>query len=170
MSPKLQAKNLSYDATLPPFLQRLRALNSAGDGRHERPLARPKRARNADDEEEDAPMYVDERGVEMRAEEVRVMKMGGEGAKGEGGGGAEGTGGGDGREEREERTLEKAAVIGAGRRRKAGRVVGAADEEGGKDGAGEIAESPAEKGAPPYGPSKPKKKPKKVKLSFGDDE
>lgn len=59
---KIKAKDLSYDASLPPFLQRLHA-QKAGLGdqdRHERPVARPKGAKR--DDEDDGPTVVDESG------------------------------------------------------------------------------------------------------------
>ena len=57
---KITSKNLHYDDSLPPFLARLRANNNAGDGRHEYTVARPKKARTAEDEAEDEPVYFDE--------------------------------------------------------------------------------------------------------------
>lgn len=59
---KIKSKDLSYDQNLPPFLQRLRAQNAGrGDAdRHEREIARPKKAHVAD--EEDEPTIVDESG------------------------------------------------------------------------------------------------------------
>lgn len=157
MSPKLQAKNLTYDTSLPPFLQRLRALNtSSTDGRHERPLARPKRARNADDDAEDEPTYVDEAGVGLDGAELRSLGLT-KGAAGE----EEEAAAEEEEEGEKERETEKMAAIGAARRRKVGKVVGA-DE----DAAGAAApKDEAQQAAP-----KPKKKAKKVKLSFGDDE
>ncbi|KAJ8607768.1 hypothetical protein MRB53_040064 [Persea americana] len=62
MSDKIKSKDLSYDSNLPPFLQRLRAQNSGrGDqDLHERPLARPKKGKVND--EDDQPTIVDESG------------------------------------------------------------------------------------------------------------
>lgn len=162
MSPKLQAKNLTYDTSLPPFLQRLRALNtSSADGRHERPLARPKRARNADDDAEDEPTYVDEAGVGLDGAELRSLGLT-KGAAGE----EEEAAAEEQRTEvgEKERETEKMAAIGAARRRKVGKVVGA-DEDGDGDAAKAAPKDEAQQAAP-----KPKKKAKKVKLSFGDDE
>lgn len=61
MSGKIKAKDLSYDPTLPTFLQKLHAQNTGrGDAdRHERPIARPRKDKNADDDE---PTVVDENG------------------------------------------------------------------------------------------------------------
>lgn len=54
-----KAKNLEYQANEPAFLRRIREQHSGGDGdRHERPIARPKRAKAND--EDDGPTYVDE--------------------------------------------------------------------------------------------------------------
>ncbi|KXL46925.1 hypothetical protein M433DRAFT_64892 [Acidomyces richmondensis BFW] len=62
MSGKVRSKDLSYDSTLPPFLQRLHAQNSRrGDtDRHERPVARPRREKDPHDD--DGPTIVDESG------------------------------------------------------------------------------------------------------------
>ncbi|KAI9853679.1 MAG: hypothetical protein M1824_001015 [Vezdaea acicularis] len=52
------AKNLSYELKEPSFLRKLKSQYGGQDGqRHERPTARPKRAR---EDEDDAPTYVDE--------------------------------------------------------------------------------------------------------------
>ena len=60
-STKITPKNLSYDSTLPPFLARLQAANSnSSDGRQEFQVARPKKLWNAQEEEEDEPVYFDE--------------------------------------------------------------------------------------------------------------
>ncbi|QIW94734.1 hypothetical protein AMS68_000252 [Peltaster fructicola] len=62
MSGKIRSKDLAYDAALPPFLQRLRNQNvGRGDtDRHERPVARPRLAKDANDD--DGPTVVDETG------------------------------------------------------------------------------------------------------------
>ncbi|GAM89044.1 hypothetical protein ANO11243_070780 [Dothideomycetidae sp. 11243] len=49
-------KGLQYEANEPAFLQRIRAKNGGGDGRHERPIPRPRR--NKAEDEDDAPTYV----------------------------------------------------------------------------------------------------------------
>ncbi|KFY82087.1 hypothetical protein V500_10827 [Pseudogymnoascus sp. VKM F-4518 (FW-2643)] len=158
MSPKITSKSLSYDASLPPFLQRLRAENTGASTA----APRPKRAPNPDAGEEDEPVYVDEEGGAFDDAELRslgVTKRGGD--KGE-----------EGAEEAKpeavgepERKEEKIAAIGATKKRKVGKVVGAPEEEGkGRDTA---AVAPGkDKQAPPQ----KKKKVRKVKLSFGDDE
>ena len=70
---KIKSKDLSYEATLPPFLQKLHA-QKAGWGdedRHERPIARPKRAKAHDDEDE--PTVVDEAGETVSRAELKKM-------------------------------------------------------------------------------------------------
>ena len=57
---KITPKNLSYDSTLPPFLQRLQANNNSRDGRNDFQSARPKKARNPEEDAEDEPVYFDE--------------------------------------------------------------------------------------------------------------
>ncbi|KAI9796967.1 MAG: hypothetical protein M1825_006281 [Sarcosagium campestre] len=54
------AKNLSYELKEPSFLRKLKSQYGGGDAqRHERPIARPKRLRTGDDED-DEPTYVDD--------------------------------------------------------------------------------------------------------------
>ncbi|KAF2156580.1 hypothetical protein K461DRAFT_288985 [Myriangium duriaei CBS 260.36] len=50
-------KGLEYKANEPAFLQRMRAQNTGADGRHERPVPRPRRGK-VDDNDDDAPAYV----------------------------------------------------------------------------------------------------------------
>lgn len=72
-SDKIKYKDLSYDSSLPPFLQRLHAQKAGlGDSdRHERPIARPKRAKAH--EEEDEPTVVDESGETVTKAEFDKM-------------------------------------------------------------------------------------------------
>ena len=192
MDQKFKAKDLSYDSALPPFLQRLRALHSSNtaDGRHERPQSRPKRGRAEEDEEEDEPTYVAEDGTTMTHAEMMEMGMNGQAnarnaedamdvdtpeldtMRSNSSGEREIGRGTMGREK------EKLAAIGAGRRRKVGRVVGAElspDSRGASRDRSEPTENQmrdleTEAVTAPIAAPKPKKKMKKVKLSFGDDE
>lgn len=81
---KIKAKDLTYESTLPPFLQRLHAQN-AGRGdqdRHERPIARPTRAKAHD--EDDEPTVVDEAGETVSKGELENMSSAQDGdARGE---------------------------------------------------------------------------------------
>ena len=199
MEQKIKPKDLSYDSTLPPFLQRLRALHSSNtaDGRHERPQSRPKRVRTEEDEEEDEPTYVAEDGTPMSHSEMLEM---GKNAQANARHDAENAMDLDTEMEGVERNSsnesnereisrgtmgrekEKLAAIGAGRRRKVGRVIGAdvsPDSRGASQDRGSFTASTenqmrdleSDAVTAQIAPKpKPKKNMKKVKLSFGDDE
>ncbi|KAK5133321.1 hypothetical protein LTR08_007846 [Meristemomyces frigidus] len=167
---KIKSKDLSYDSALPPFLQRLHD-QSAGRGdtdRHERALARPRKAKDAD-AEDDGPTVVDESGETISREEME--RLGEKKPEGEG----EGTGsGGDGAGDTTTQVTdakadgpraERGTTDGlATKKRKAAKIVGIYDDhvvvakpdEGPKD-----AEKPAKKS---------KKKAKPIKLAFDDAE
>lgn len=165
---KITPKNLHYDNSLPPFLARLQANNASQDGRHEYHVARPKKARNAEEEAEDEPVYFDEgtgetlTKTEWEAKEAEdVGKREGESTankervKPEGG-------------KEVEDSKEKLAAIGSSKKRKAGKVVGGEDDE-------EVTPETEKKSAPKADGKKAEKgksakKGKKIKLSFGDDE
>lgn len=168
---KITPKNLHYDSSLPPFLARLQANNNSNDGRHEFTIARPKKARNADDEAEDEPVYFNEESGETLTKsewEAREAK-----------GAEEEEGEAEGRDSKVAAKLEgkaKVAAIGATKKRKAGKVVGAEDDDGEtvevkpKKPSSAAGESKAAEGAEGKkgDKSKPAKKPKKIKLSFDD--
>jgi hypothetical protein len=132
------------------------------------PAARPKRARDADDDAEDEPVYVDEETgetvtrseFEERGREVERGEGEGEIAE-EGEGMREAEGNKDGR--------DKAGVTGI-KRRKARRIVGEEEEEEKEGGAGEEEEKKREPEGRKLEKGKVAKKGKKIKLSFGDDE
>ncbi|KAL2272028.1 hypothetical protein VTJ83DRAFT_1399 [Remersonia thermophila] len=219
MSNKLNAKNLQYNRSLPPFLARLRG--EADDETRDGPdpiLAarrRPVKPRSASEEAEDAPVVVDERGNVVEAGGVSVAKDGTvtvhEGKEAEGNTPSNNNNNNNNKEEEEEdgagaragagsgAPAEKLASVGGPRKkRKIARIVGAGepddeddggsgsrrktdrhaakDEDGdGRDratGKPSSAESrDAAKGADgPAAKDKPKKKAKKIKLSFGDDD
>lgn len=70
---KIKSKDLSYESTLPPFLQSLHDQN-AGRGdqdRHERPVARPKREKAH--AEEDEPTVIDEAGETVSKAELEKL-------------------------------------------------------------------------------------------------
>ena len=169
---KITPKNLSYDQTLPPFLQRLQANKSSLDGRNEFQTARPQKAKNLEDDAENEPVYFDEGSGETLTrrewEAKEKVKEGGDGGevRKDGADGEGGKRGGDGER-------EKIAAIGSGKKRKAGKVIGAedgdVDEKEKEDAVGELKK--VEKGQVKKSESKSaKKKGKKIKLSFGDDE
>lgn len=167
---KITPKNLSYDSTLPPFLQRLQANNNSREGRNEFQSARPKKPRNAEDDAEDEPVYFDEESGETLTkkewEEKNKAEEGGEGKDGEDGGVDDSVADGKGKEKAE---TEKMVAIGASKKRKAGKVVGTEDEDENGIIVGAIKQA-----GKPEGKKVEKgniaKKAKKIKLSFGDDE
>ena len=166
---KIKSKDLSYEATLPPFLQRLHA-QKAGRGdedRHERPVARPTRVKTAD--EDDGPTVVDEGGETVSKEELEQLAKG-ESAEESGlvrgesigdgepkASGALPNGDGDGTRS-EQKVTDGTAV----KKRKVGKVIGEDGEEGKGNGGQEVEnETPMKKF---------KKKGKPIKLAFDDDE
>jgi Domain of unknown function (DUF4604) len=165
---KITPKNLHYDDTLPPFLARLRANNASSDGRHEYHIARPKKARNAEEEAEDEPVYFDEETGETLTKtewETQEVALAAEAGKEDAGGRTEGVDLEEGEEGKENK--EKLAAIGSSKKRKAGKVIGGDEEETTTEPEKKPISKPSstkvEKG-------KPAKKGKKIKLSFGDDE
>ncbi|ROT38106.1 hypothetical protein SODALDRAFT_263777, partial [Sodiomyces alkalinus F11] len=127
--PKLNAKNLSYNSTLPPFLRALHAQASGDAASGPDPiLAARRRAtkkRSASEEAEDQPLVVDENGDVVQVgldAEGRLQELPAPGEE-------DST---DKREEADEarreieREKEKAkfAGIGPGRKRKVGKVIG----------------------------------------------
>lgn len=190
MSQKITSKNLSYDTTLPPFLARLH-------GQHQQHLSsdspdpilaarrRPgARVRSASEEAEDAPLVVDERGNVVQLD---VDEESGDVVKGEEGSNTkEEAGGGDAGEKGKESTARaagskdaavKVAGIGAGKKRKVGRVIGVGedgDDESREADSKRVATKTTESDAKPTTsakqPPKKKAKKKKIQLSFGDDD
>lgn len=162
MSPKVTSKNLSYDSSLPPFLQRLRAQNT------DTPTVapRPRRAPNPNDDEEDEPTYVDEEGTTLNAAELRSLGV----KKGDPEEGEQAALEAKTEEPQPEAKPDASAAIGAARKRKVGKIVGAQEdeEEEGKGKKDTLATAALEKDK--QVPAQKKKKVKKVKLSFGDDE
>lgn len=172
MAQKITSKNLSYDDSLPPFLARLRNQHAASAAEPDPILASRRRAakpRSASEEAEDGPLVVDEEGVT-----VSGVTVGKDGVVTE-----EKVDGDDGAGATEEKDTdkgkeEKVAAIGAGRKRKVGKVVGGDDEENKEEGAkaakkrtetSKTKEDDKSKDLP-----KGKKKAKKIKLSFGDED
>lgn len=174
MSQKVTSKNLSYSSDLPPFLRALHAQAGSSDEPSTTGQRRSTKKRSGSEEAEDAPLVVDEDGnvVDVEVDKEGVVKSGGDGdatlddAGGGGGGGEDGGG-------KKEAAGSGKPVIGA-RKRKVGRVIGeAAEEDPGKTSKGSITGSGAKGGdVGTDGPKekKTKKKTKKIKLSFDDEE
>jgi hypothetical protein len=168
---KIKSKDLSYEATLPPFLQKLHA-QKAGWGdqdRHERPLARPKRAKAHD--EDDEPTVVDEAGETVSKAELDKMTTAQEG-NGEDenvktvGEESEQPKGSGAIQDQVQRTDQQVTDGTATKKRKVAKVVGEGEEEGNATTKTHSDnESAAKKVA-----KKAKKKAKPIKLAFDEDE
>lgn len=166
---KITPKNLHYDSSLPPFLARMQAGQAERGGRHEFDVARPRKQRDAGADAEDEPVYFDEETGESltKGEWEEKEKEREEEGKEDGKGG----------EEEKRIGKQNMAVIGGTikKKRKMGKVIGGGEEdeeenEGkyGRDLSKEKKKSDDQSKKPDT--AKPKKKGKKIKLSFGDDE
>lgn len=168
---KIKSKDLLYEATLPPFLQRLHAQKAGRGGdadRHERPIARPKRMKTAD--EDDGPTFVDESGETISKEALEKWKSGANG-EGDVDGAAEADGDEkspgavlpDDSETRRggEQKVTDGTVI-TTKKRKVGKVVGEEEQEGDEQKVvGDEKSKPVKK---------TKKKAKPIRLAFDDDQ
>lgn len=168
MSEKIKSKDLSYDSSLPPFLQRLHDKNAGrGDtSRHERAIARPKKPKYPNDD--DGPTVVDESGETLSKEEFEKLSKpqepgieDSENVKGEVDPAAEPKASGA---LPDMKTSDNAVTDGtATKKRKVAKATCQDDEESAK------AEGEAEKGTnKPV--KKAKKKSKPVKLAFDEEE
>jgi hypothetical protein len=191
MSQKITSKNLSYNQSLPPFLAALRAqTSSSGPDPILASRRRPAVARSGSAEQEDLPLVVDDQGYVV--DDASVGKDGtvsyGEGLKDDGEDGDDGAetkdGGGEKGKGGDKSDLsEKISSLGPVRKRRAGKVIGG-DEEGsdigkvadqterkigGRDEPG-VKRKSGEESEKTKGSTKGKKKAKKIKLSFDDDE
>lgn len=152
MSGKIKSKDLSYDSALPPFLQRLHD-QKAGRGdvdRHEREIARPKRARDADADAEDESVVVDERGEVVNLKEVEDKAVEGVADA-----------------ERREQTVRVVEAGTAGKRKKVIKVVAEGKQKAEVE--DEVKAVDAVKTAGPVKPVKKKAK-RAVKLAFDDED
>lgn len=186
---KITSKNLSYDQSLPPFLARLRGQQTSDTHNPDPILAarrRPGRIRSASEEAEDAPVVVDEEGNVVQLE---AGQLGEDGTPSNGEVIATTSNPTEDSAATHEKEKKKVASIGATKKRKVGKVIGGDDEEQGRDGSKyvddaiakavketkKLANVPPSKEQPKPSVSKPaektgKKKAKKIKLSFGDDD
>lgn len=171
---KIKSKDLSYESTLPPFLQRLHD-QKAGRGdedRHERPIARPKRDTAHDDE--DDPTVVDESGETVTMAELKKMEAKDDEAEaddhvtGSIKDDSEALMSGGIQSEKGARADSKLTAGTATKKRKAAKVV-AEDSEGESK---EDAAKPNDQddSAPKKVVKKAKKKSKPVKLAFNDED
>ncbi|KAF2462105.1 hypothetical protein BDY21DRAFT_277391 [Lineolata rhizophorae] len=155
-----KAKNLSYEAKEPAFLRRLRGEVAADPGTESRDrpsVARPKRLKNDDDDDE--PTYVVEGSHDTLSKAEYDALVSGKSPDGEDGETKAGAPESSSKDAKEDPSRKKQHVAEVGqhqKKRKAAKVVGDAAED--------------TQDAPRSRPKKPKKKTKAVKLSFGDDE
>lgn len=185
MSNKITGKNLHYDQSLPPFLARLKGQHAADTDSPDPILAsrrRQAKPRSASQDAEDAPLIVDDDGnvlanVEVAADGTVTTNQ--EAGAGEGGDEGSTETSGDKDPKGVEAAGGKVAMIGGSKKRKLGKVVGASAEDDkqekqdkqDKDSTGlQKQDGPAKGDDKTKGPVKAKKKAKKIKLSFGDDD
>ncbi|KAF4961058.1 hypothetical protein FSARC_10292 [Fusarium sarcochroum] len=159
MPPKINSKNLSYDNSAPPFLAALRAQAAGATGPDPLLAARRRSAkkRSSSEEAEDVPLVVDEDGnvVSLEVDKDGTVKD---------------TGDYDPEPasvKEDAKESESKAAIG-GRKRKVGKVIGDTADEVKAEGDGDDKKDTSEK--EPAKNRKPKKKAKKIKLSFDEDE
>lgn len=173
MSGKIKSKDLSYDNSLPPFLQRLKA-QPTGQGedadRHERPTARPRRAKDPNGED-DGPTVVDEAGETVSKEEYEKLT-----AKPASGEDADGTVGGNVEADvKEPEPADSRALPAKGERKgdgKASTAIGSKKRKAVKViGEDEVEDAvPVKDAEPVKSASKPKKKKAKpIKLAFDEE-
>lgn len=177
MSQKINAKNLSYNSSLPPFLAALHAQASGASGPDPILSAqrRGRKKRSSSEEAEDVPLVVDEHG-----NTIGDLKVNKDGTVEESANGEEADKGTkDENLETEQIKTNKSgsesakASIG-GRKRKVGKVIG----ENAQDGTVETTTTEKTNKAAKKDTDdaeqatnrKPKKKAKKIKLSFDEDE
>lgn len=157
---KIKGKDLQFDKNLPPFLQKLHAQKGGfGDSdRHERAIARPKKAK--DENDDDGPTMIDETGETLTKAEYE--KLTSASAAEETSGATEETSEAPpGGEEALAAKVDRKVTDGAAsKKRKVARVVG----EGAGPSRSDDGDVPAKVN------KKPKKKAKPVKLAFDDDD
>ncbi|PNY24174.1 Uncharacterized protein TCAP_05890 [Tolypocladium capitatum] len=167
MSQKVTSKNLSYSSSLPPFLAALRAQASAASGPD--PLAaaqrRSAKKRSSSEETEDAPLVVDEHGNTVAVDVDKDGAVRQTTAKTEDEAGSQDANSEDKPEKKE---AEAKSAIG-GRKRKVGRVIGDAADDAVHEDAPHSDKKDRKKPETPAD-KKAKKKAKKIKLSFDEDE
>ncbi|POS72790.1 hypothetical protein DHEL01_v208819 [Diaporthe helianthi] len=180
MSNKITGKNLHYDQSLPPFLARLKGQHAADPDSPDPILAsrrRQAKPRSASQEAEDAPLIVDDDGnvlahVEVAADGTITTNRQADAGDGGNEGSMETGGEKDGGKDAKGVAVgHKAAMIGASKKRKLGKVVGAEDDMQDKGSIGlQKQDGAAKVDDKTKAPVKAKKKAKKIKLSFGDDD
>jgi hypothetical protein len=174
------AKNLEYNKQEPAFLRRLKGEFGGLDGRHNVQIARPKKDRlKTGDDDEDDPVIVDEQGERIeKAEFERRLKGEDEGdelATTENARDSEPEPGEDAKQAERQRVTEIGSAANA-KKRKAGKLVGGEGENQQResdedDKQKRLAKGQTDKVHPARkAAAAPKKKGKKIKLSFDEPE
>lgn len=163
MSSKIKSKDLSYDDSLPPFLQRLYA-QKAGSGdsdRHERAI-RPRKEKEANDD--DGPTVVDESGETVSKDELEKMTAAAAAEEDATGDLATDTPLDSDQSEKLQPAEQKVVAGAALRKRKAVKIIGDGD------GDDRIDQAASGRKDEPRKVAKKGKKGKPIKLAFDDDE
>ncbi|KAJ5279632.1 hypothetical protein N7478_005004 [Penicillium angulare] len=151
----------AYEAKEPAFLQRLRGQYGSGDtsGRLERPAARPRKLKDPKDEEDDAPVYIDEESNEVITKEEYKVLAQGDAAKEDQASIDDLPKSAEGETKEAETTAKQSNLteVGGQRKRKQAKVVGEENKE-------EPEETPKVVEKP-----RKSKKAKKIKLSFDEE-
>ncbi|KAJ5160204.1 uncharacterized protein N7482_007208 [Penicillium canariense] len=160
---------LAYEAKEPAFLQKLRGHYGDTSGRLERPSARPRKLKDKNEEDDDAPVYVDEESNEVISKAEYEALIGGDTDKKDGET-AKDKATADGEDQAQSLTETTSAKqsnlteVGGQKKRKQIKVVG---EDKAEEQSGEKPETDA---AQPVAPAPRKsKKAKKIKLSFDEE-
>lgn len=158
------------EAKEPAFLQKLRGHYGDTSGRLERPAARPRKLKNKDDEDDDAPVYVDEESNEVISKAEYEALVGGGSDQKDGDASVKDKSTENGQDHAQSQTETTTAKqsnlteVGGPRKRKQVKVVGD-DEPEEKSGDKQVADE-----AQPKAPAPRKsKKVKKIKLSFDEE-
>ncbi|KJZ76853.1 hypothetical protein HIM_03730 [Hirsutella minnesotensis 3608] len=173
MSQKITSKNLSYSSSLPPFLAALHAQATGATGPDPLAASRRRSAKKRSDsqEAEDRPLVVDDQGNAVDVELDRdgaVVEESGDAAqdslRNEPTGGVESTG-----ESEKPRIVEARSAIGS-RKRKVGKIVGVEAGESSSAKGDVSSEKGGHEQPVASAEKKARKKGKKIKLSFDDEE
>ncbi|OCT45323.1 hypothetical protein CLCR_06361 [Cladophialophora carrionii] len=174
------AKNLQYNKQEPAFLRKLKGEFGGLDGRHNVQIARSKKDRlKTGDDDEDEPVIVDEQGERIeKAEFERRVKGEDESDKPAVTEDAQGSelGAQEGTKQSERQRVTEIGSSTAAKNRKIGKFVGGESENQRSESDGDDKQKRLAKGRPdevhpaPKAATAPKKKGKKIKLSFDEPE
>ena len=169
-----KAKNLQFSAPEAPFLKGLRAQQpDDGDVPRASVYGRGRASRKKTDED-DGPLVLDEEGNEVSKEKMKRME------NGEGEGEAQDDDWSNSETKNVDKSKDNTVTLGAGKKRRVGKVVGGSDERGDLDESRDFQGNETDKNRKKLGasegtaekikkPAKKKQKKQAVALSFDDD-